>query len=48
MEVEGEGERGSRWVSHLVDGRKAGEMKRRGRVGWRDAGSFMGNIHACK
>lgn len=35
-EVESEGKRGSRWVSHLVDGRRAREMKRRGRVCWRE------------
>lgn len=34
-EVESEGKRGSRWVSHLVDGGKAREMKRRGRVRWK-------------
>ncbi len=50
--MESEGKRGSRWVSHLVDGEKAREMKRRGRVRWRERElegcvcmrGFMGNI----
>lgn len=36
-EVESEEKMGSRWFSHLVDrGKKAREMKRRGRVHWRE------------
>lgn len=38
--------RGSRWVSHLVEGGEAGEMKRSGSWGGELEG-FMGKIHAC-